>query len=344
MATHISFPDIGQFRNLIKNIKDHTRWSGTDANGDPIFEKNVDLPTLKYTGHIKLHGSNGCIAIDPKSGEFWLQTRERICSVQDDNAGFARFFAEIINLNSDFLNTFVSSLVNESKDTIFIYGEWCGKGIQKNVAIAELPKMFVIINVRVGNQWIPLNRWKDLKAPEHSIYNIQDYKKYQLTIDFEHPELVQNEIVKIVEEVEKECPVGKAFGVSGIGEGVVWIPEDEQYQDGKFWMKTKGEKHSVSKVTTLASIDVEKVANINEFVANTVTEARCQQSITKLKESNKAIDRTSIGEFIRWIFNDIVKEETDTAVASNIEISKIGGPISNAAKKWFFNNEDKFDN
>lgn len=343
MATHISFPDIGQFRNAIRAIKDHTRYSGKDANGDPVYDKVVDLPVLKYTGHIKLHGTNFCIALDPSNNEVWFQSRERICTVESDNCGVVRFCQNIIEKDANFINNLFGPF-NNGADRILIFGEFCGKGIQKGVAISELPKMIVIFNVKVGDKWVPLEEWADLKFPSHSIFNIQDYDKYELTIDFEHPELVQNEIVKLVEIVEKECPVGKAFGVQGIGEGLVWTCDHPDYQDGKFWFKTKGEKHSVSHVTKIASIDVEKVANINDFVAKVVTDARCQQSVTKLREANKALDRTSMGEFIRWIFNDIVKEETDTAIASNIDITKIGGPISNAAKKWFFVNEDKFDN
>lgn len=349
MPTHISFPDIGQFRNVIRAVQDKTRYVGKDSNGDAIYDPLKPLPVLNYTGFVKLHGSNGCIAFDPKTGEFWLQTRERICTVENDNAGFARFFTDLFNNNNGyhingFLDKLFNSFINESRETIFIYGEWCGKGIQKNVAIADLPKMFVIFNVRVGGNWLPREKWKDIKFPEYNIYNIQDYKTYHLTIDFNRPELIQNDIVKIVEEVEKECPVGKAFGVSGIGEGLVWTPDDFEYQDGRFWMKTKGEKHSISRVKTLVPVDIEKVNSINDFISKVVTDNRCQQSITKLREANKPLDRTSMGEFIRWIYNDIVKEESDTAKESNIELNKIGGEVAKAAKTWFFKNEGNLEN
>lgn len=88
--------------------------------------------------------------------------------------------------------------------------------------------------------------------------------------------------------------------------------------------------------------NVEAVKNIQEFISNVVTENRCQQSITKLRETNKPVDRTSIGDFIKWIYHDIVKEESDVAKASNIDLNKIGGEVAKAAKTWFFKNEDSF--
>ena len=75
-----------------------------------------------------------------------------------------------------------------------------------------------------------------------------------------------------------------------------------------------------------------------------VTEARCVQMIQKVKESGvKVVDRTQIAAFLRLVYNDVVKEETDVAIGNGIDISKMGGMISNYAKQWFFKNEDKFD-
>ena len=69
-------------------------------------------------------------------------------------------------------------------------------------------------------------------------------------------QLSQNKFIELVEEVEKECPVSKQFNVSGIGEGIVWTTE---YKGETYRFKTKGEKHSVSKVKTVVPIDIEKI-------------------------------------------------------------------------------------
>jgi hypothetical protein len=48
-----------------------------------------------------------------------------------------------------------------------------------------------------------------------------------------------------------------------------------------------------------------------------------------------------MGDFIRWVFNDIIKEEFDTIVASQIDPKKIGGPVANKARQWFMSRINK---
>jgi hypothetical protein len=43
----------------------------------------------------------------------------------------------------------------------------------------------------------------------------------------------------------------------------------------------------------------------------------------------------SVGDFIRWVHGDIVKEEADTMAASGIDPKKIGGDVAKRAKRWF---------
>ena len=101
--------------------------------------------------------------------------------------------------------------------------------------------------------------------------------------------------------------------------------------------KVKGTKHSVSKVKTLASVDTEMVENINELIENTVTENRLLQGISWLKENSKSIDQKSTGDFLRWVVNDIIKEETDTIVKNCIDPKKFNSIASNKARMWYFN-------
>ena len=75
-----------------------------------------------------------------------------------------------------------------------------------------------------------------------------------------------------------------------------------------------------------------EIENIQKFVEYAVTESRLNQGIDKMKELNIPIDIKSTGDYLRWIFNDIIKEETDTIVANKIDIKKIGSHISAKAK------------
>jgi len=340
---HISFPDIGQFRNVIRNVTSHAQYVGKDDNGDPIYDPLKPLPTLQFEGTVKLHGTNAAVCKNFITGEVWFQSRERIITVDDDNAGFARFMSDKTEILD---RLFYQSAVGYNGGTVSIYGEWCGQGIQKGVGISTLPKMFVIFAVQVNGEWLSKSAVSFLREtvldhyPNSNIYNIYSFPTWGAIIDFKNPVLSQNALQEFTLAVENECPVSKFFGQPGIGEGIVWRCITPGWEDPKFWMKVKGEKHSVSKVKTLASVDIELVKNQTEFVNNTVTDARCLQSISKLREAGKVTDRTCLGEFIRWIYNDIIKEETDTAKANGLEIEKMGGPIAKAAKTWFFTNEN----
>ena len=221
--------------------------------------------------------------------------------------------------------------------TISIFGEWVGKGIQKSVAIAQLEKAMFIFGVKIskpGDETFNAY-WVDsanIKSPEHKIYNIEDYKTYSIDIDFNMPQLVQNTIIDMTIEVENECPVSKEFGVSGVGEGIVFACT---YKDVVYRFKSKGEKHSVSKVTKLASVDTEKLNSITEFVTYAVTENRFNQAIEKVFEKRENMDLKKMGDFLKWMVNDIMKEELDTMIANKLEPKDVNKYISSKSREMF---------
>ncbi len=134
-------------------------------------------------------------------------------------------------------------------------------------------------------------------------------------------------------EVEKQCPVAKAFGFEGVGEGIVWM---STFKNVVHRFKTKGEKHSSSKVKTLASVDVDKLNSLKEFVEYSVTENRFNQALEKTFLNGEPIDIKKMGELIRWVVNDIHKEELDTMIASNIEPKSVNSLISAKVREMFF--------
>jgi hypothetical protein len=359
----IKFPSIEQYRNAIRNVKQRVSYRGRDTDGQPILDLTAPIPTLKYRGTVKLHGTNAGIVRDycnPTTDDITFQSRERILSLTQDNAGFMLYMSQHLDELRGMFDLIEDSLP-EGFDAsgsiatkIAIFGEWCGQGIQKGVAISDVPKMFVVFGVKVFYDdqtfdsetgetekafWLDDEFLQNIKNPELRIFNILDFQTYEIEIDFNFPEIAQQKMVEITEAVEKECPVGKAFGVSGIGEGVVWKPyEDLQWTSSDYWFKVKGEKHSVSKVKTLAPVDVEAAASMRDFIDRVVTEARLEQGLQWLtNEAQKPFDMTSMGEFIRWVYNDVMKEETDTIVASQLDPKKLGGPIANKSRPWFVN-------
>ena len=47
------------------------------------------------------------------------------------------------------------------------------------------------------------------------------------------------------------------------------------------------------------------------------------------------IEMKNLGAFLKWLVNDIVKEEKDTMEKSNIVSNDVGRGIQNKAKKWY---------
>lgn len=124
------------------------------------------------------------------------------------------------------------------------------------------------------------------------------------------------------------------FEVDLIGEGIVWYCIDPK-MDTEVWFKVKGEKHSTSKVKTLAEVDVVAIENLNKLVDAVVTEARLEWALNNmLTEQKKPLEMTSIGDFIRTVYNDVIKEELDTIEASGFDPKKLGGPIAKKSKPW----------
>ena len=340
------FPKIEQFRNVINSVKYNTQIIGKNENNEPIFDETIPLPTLKYRGSVKLNGTNAGIVFkyDEKTNKYThqVQSRTRIITPIDDNYGFATF------VNSLPLKSLLELLPQTNLagqpygvtkyPTIRIYGEWCGDNIQKGVALNQLDKMYVIFAVKIDNVWISDEHLKNIKLPDNKVFNILDYKVYNIKIDFNNPKESAEKISKLVDEVENECPVGKAFGKSGIGEGIVWICKEEGWTNSRYWFKTKGEKHSDTKKDkkNKVPVDTAKINKINELVEFLVTEHRLLKGIDYLKENNYEITRKSTGLYLKWIYNDVVKEEIDTIIDNGFKPKEISKKISNYARTWFF--------
>jgi len=330
-STFFKFPKIGQFRETVKRVKERQDFKGLDDDGNAIRVHDSDYPILRFRGTPKMHGSNGAIVIE--NGEIRVQSRTRIITPTSDNAGFAQFVSSLSK-----------EVIESLPNNVSIFGEWCGGNIQKGIALNELPKMFVIFGIKTLDEsasWMDLNEmtFDLLKLNDNNVFVITQFPSFSVSIDFNNPELSQNELSELTQQVENECPVGKYFNVTGVGEGIVWT-NDSNVSDSSVWFKVKGEKHSVTKVKTLASVDVEKLNSIKEFVDITVTDARLQQGLDYIKEQQLEIHRKNTGTYLRWMFNDIISEELDTLTANNLEVKDVGGAISNKARVFWFNKTD----
>lgn len=343
MKKMIKFPSIEQFRTVVSSINRRHNFVGLDENGEAIYDPTLPKPTITFKGTVKLHGTNAGVSYNHDEG-LWVQSRENIITPEKDNAGFAFFVESNRETFTDLIvEVATKNNLNLLNNTITIYGEWCGGNIQKGVGICNLPKSFFIFGVKVTPHteteeeqkqnpayWI---EYSYLKNNDAKIYNIDDFQTYSIDIDFNMPQLVQNQLSELTIAVEEECPVAKAFGFSGIGEGIVWSAE---FQGAVHRFKVKGEKHSSSKVKTLAAVDTEKLNSIKEFVDYAVSESRFNQALENVFPNNEPIDVKKMGDVIRWVVNDVIKEEMDTMVANKIEPKDVNKYISSKVREMFF--------
>lgn len=332
----IKYPSIGQFRNSVKNVIDHVQYTGKDDDGLPKFDRHVDLPSLWFKGTPKIHGTNASIVYFP-NGNIVTQSRNRVLSVEKDNHGFANF---VVSLPPELFEAFPKRDV-----PIVVYGEWCGGSIQKGSSMAGLDKYFVVFDVWKGDEenghWVSEDdvlKYFDAEILNHyNIYHIEQFPSYMLEINFNKPQMHQNELVYLTEQIESECPIAKVFGVdNAVGEGVVWKCVDEGFEDSKFWFKVKGEKHSVSKVKTLAEVDVEKLQSIEDFCDRVITENRLVQGIEYLTEMGLEPSQKTTGPFLSWVFADVMKEEIDVLEDSGLDKKDVSKSLGTRARKWYF--------
>ncbi|MEO5350761.1 MAG: RNA ligase family protein [Magnetococcus sp. YQC-3] len=336
------YPSTEQFNNVIRAVKYKTNFNGLDSEGNPTYDPTKQLPILNYLGSVKIHGTNGSMVrynIDKNNdSQYYCQSRNQVLNPGfNDNCGFAKYISE---LPQEVINVIFK---NNTHINMTVCGEWAGKSIQNGVGISRVDKSFFIFGISLNyeenkKEWInDLRKFYNEQELEflnnYRIFNIFQFPYFELNIDFNNPQLVQNKLIELTEAVEKECPVAKYFGFSNeIGEGLVWKCNDSKYSDSDFWFKVKGEKHSASRVKKLASVDLEKINSVKEFVEYSVTENRLKQGL----ENIPGLDLRYTGDFIRWCFNDIIKEEDDTIIENKIDKKLIGGEIAKVAKKWFF--------
>lgn len=345
---HIKWPSIKQFRDVVKNVEHKSRFVRVEEDGTVVMNRHAPVPTLKYEGTVKLHGTNASIVLHT-TGDVYAQSRVRVITPEKDNAGFAMFVAK----NEVLIRKLMFSILDYAPNGIGLYqtpvifGEWYSGNIQQNVGINGMPRVFVVFGISFANNegekyHLPrkdvemiTGRLNNGELTDAGIFCIYDFPTFNVSIDFDYPRLVQNELNDITLAVEKCCPVANAFGIQGIGEGVVWRCVEPGYEDSGFWFKVKGEDHSKSKVKTLATVDVERFNNVNELaerLVNVRAEQMYQETFDTLNGGTGDIKRT--GDFIKAVMADIFKEDLDMVAASGFTGKDINGPASKIARAF----------
>jgi hypothetical protein len=317
---------INQFRHVVAYVKSKSEYGG------------VTPPTLLFRGSVKLHGTNA--GIRREQGKFIPQGRNNELTLDADNAGFANWLHnKLLNpiFEKNLHNTF-DVVSNKKEDVVTIYGEWCGKGIQKGVGVTQLSKRFVIFGAKIGEENI-LNNQSITIQDDTDIDNILLYPIYFISINFNDSEQLKQsvtEMEQLTSQVESQCPYAIKHGVDGIGEGIVWICMDSP-SDTALWFKTKGDKHTGTatekKTVTIEPEVLEKISDVIDYV---LTAGRLQQGLEQLD----SLDMKQLGQYLKWIGQDIQKEELDTIEANGLEWKQIAKGINAKAKNFFIQQLD----
>lgn len=327
-----------QFRDVVKRVSDNCKYHG------------VKKPVIVFNGTVKLHGTNAGIGYRLDTDFLWTQSRERVIVPGDDNAGFAAY---VESHKEEFKDLLADICVMYNSVECMIYGEWAGGNIQSGVAIAGLEKALYVFKVCAlshydidgnGDQvkvWNKVNLDSTWSFDIDGCKDIRDYTNYAIAIDFENPSLSQNRLVELTAEVENECPVAAAHGIKGIGEGIVWTAE---FKGEELLFKTKGDKHSVSKVKTVAVLsdeDLARIADAKNAVDTFATEARLAQGITKLGEMGLQVEMKNLGTYLKWVAQDIQEEDGDIIEASMLDRKELMKNVTAKAKNYFM---EKYNN
>ena len=304
---------------------------------------NKILEPVKFIGTTKLHGTNCGITHDAKFNTLTFQSRSREITVEDDNAGFAKFATDNFDTIIEIFKKLRHEYSIEKNIFVTIYGEWIGKKIQKGVAINNLPnRQWVMFFARCHNESVDeyfrvLPTYNSYE--KNNIFSIFDGPIWNLEIDFLDEKSLKNAVVKfetLTKKVEKECPWAKKFGISGVGEGIVWIPTEYQWGNSNLFFKTKGEKHKMIS-SKKESINPEILSSTKEFVTFSLTENRMNQGLEYLKESGSEIDIKNIGKYLKWIAEDIKRECNLDLEGSNLEWKQVAKSINSVAKNFYLN-------
>jgi len=230
-----------------------------------------------------------------------------------------------------------------------IFGEWCGPGIQKGCAIHTIGEKIFAIFAMIGDVDTEFISQPDeiaglLTYFLNKIPNtyVLPWQTEPVVIDWssslDEMEPIIDGLNKSVEEVEACDPwVKNIFGKEGIGEGLVYYPiSPEHLGREKFSalaFKAKGEKHKVVKTNAPVVIDAAVANSVEEFVDLVVTDARLEQGVCEA--CNGEYELSKLGELMRWVNLDIIKECQLELEASNLTWKQIQKSVTTKIRLWY---------
>ena len=126
------------------------------------------------------------------------------------------------------------------------------------------------------------------------------------------------------------CSVASHFGVEGVGEGYVYTSVC-----GRYKFKMKGSKHKVSEKSIRTPEELQALEDVTNFVGSVVLEPRLAQGIDYLNELGIPVESKSTGAYIKWVVQDVLKEEGDLISSLGLNKTNVTKEVSRVAREYF---------
>lgn len=321
------FPSIESFTHLVRYLRHRAEYLNVPVE---------TLPVLKYRGTVKLHGTNAGVRVNLDTS---VQPQSRDIFLTSENTNFGhKGFVE--GVPAGIWNSLAQSILAVNgivqTEALTIFGEWCGMGIQRGSALTSCPKHFVIFGASHGDVMLPKMVEPDAALNAKGIYFISQIPSYEVEVDPNDFQAASDYLNELTSAVELECPWAKTmFDVSGVGEGLVWLPVSEAFADNdNYRFKTKGDKHKAraNPRGDVAPVDVEKVNSIKECVNIILTVNRMEQMVN---DNRLPLVPESVGPFLKALSADILKEETAVMEENGLVWKDVGKLVQSNARTWF---------
>lgn len=354
--TFVPWTDIKLFHNLVKFIEVAKRpleeqKSPEDCEtGDDDLDFRYVLKALEspvvFRGKVKLHGSNAGVALE--GSQIRAQSRTQFI----DRSGFGRIVFEKGNEN------YFRSLIDNSKHKkLTIFGEYCGAGVQKGVALSKLKnEIFAIFAIDIDSNLVVepkdienfMTKGGTIKMPSNVF--VIPWHTEPIAMDLNLGESAyQSALDDIEEQVQKIDAIDpwakEVFGIEGPGEGLVMYPVSlmettetvPEFSTLKrnvfsvFGFKAKGEKHRVVASKKSVSAKAQVAPGVEAFANMMCPEPRLEQGAGEVG----GFDMTKMKAFLDWVIKDVQKEGKDELEASKLEWKDVNPVITKKASTWY---------
>jgi len=362
MAEHpgiefVAWKEITLFHNLLKKLNAARVYYAT--NKEAPSDDSVDIITpallellekpITFKAKVKLHGSNFGVALC--GDEIRAQSRSQFI----DRNGMGRI---VFEKNEAYWKSLV---VPGGHQAFTVFGEYCGKGVQKGVALAQLNSVFMaVFGIDIGGRLVVepaeieafLTKNGTVKLPSDVLVLPWYEKTFEMDLRQEVVEKMVD-VEKVLEQIDVEVRkidsldpwVQHVFKVTGPGEGLVLYPVSllEQVESvpeyhtiardtfGDVAFKAKGEKHRVVSASKSVTIAPEKASGAEDFAKLMCPEPRLEQGASTVG----GYDNTLIRDFLTWIIKDVQKEGQHELEASKLTWRDVTGPINKLASAWY---------